>query len=293
MSNPQLARVLILGNSGFIGSHVERRIKKNLPTIEVIGYSAPSLDLSKEKEAAAIIPFLDMATAIVMLAGVKRQLGDTLQTFDQNIQITRNVCQLLEHHPVKRFIFFSSAAVYGEEIHNINITEDTSVHPTSYYGVAKYTSECLLEKAVRSNPQSTLLILRPPLIYGPGDTGSGYGPSGFVDAAARNETITIWGDGTEHREFIFVEDVAEIVSRLTPGESSEIVNIASGTSYTYLDALAFISKALGKDVQTISRPRSKTKVDHGFSNARLTKLLPDFVFTPLEEGIRRLVAARR
>jgi UDP-glucose 4-epimerase len=227
-----------------------------------------------------------------MLAGVKRQLGDTLETFLQNVQMAVNVCRILQDNPVRRVVFFSSAAVYGEEINNTSITEHTPVQPTSLYGAAKYASECLFQKVTAPSDPGTLLILRPPVIYGPGDMGNAYGPSGFVEAAAKGQTITIWGDGTERREFIFVEDAAEIACRLTFGDYAGIVNLASGTSYTFLNVLSAVTQALGKETATMSRPRSKPKVDHGFDNSRVTTLLPDFEFTPLDEGIRRLVAAR-
>lgn len=284
-------RILILGHSGFIGSHLEKRYQRDFPGIEVIGRSAPKLDLTQEQDIEELADLLNPHTAVVVLAGVKRQLGDNLDTFSKNVQMAVNLCRILERHPVKRVLFFSSAAVYGEEIHNTNITEQTPVHPTSFYGAAKYTAECLFEKAMRSHEQSSLLILRPPLIYGPHDMGGSYGPSGFARAASKGETITIWGDGTEEREFIFVEDVAEIVSSLTFETFSGVLNLVSGRSYNYLDILDVLSNLLEKKIQTISRPRSKKKVDHRFSAALLAKQLPSFSFTALKDGIRRTMAA--
>lgn len=289
---PGMRRILILGHSGFIGSHLEKSYEKNSPGVEIIGQSAPKLDLTQEQDTERLADLLDPQTVVVLLAGVKRQLGDNLNTFSKNVQMAVNLCRVLEKHPVRRLVFFSSAAVYGEEIQNLHITEQTAVHPTSLYGAAKYAAECLFEKVVGSHEQSSLLILRPPLIYGPGDPGGSYGPSGFTRAALKRETITIWGDGREEREFIFVEDVAEIVSRLTLEGYSGVLNVASARSYTYLDILDVLSRLLGEKVQTTSRPRSKNKVDHGFSTALLAKELPGFSFTSLEAGIRRTIAAQ-
>jgi len=286
-----IRRILIFGNSGFIGRHVERVFRQNFPTLEILGSSAPELDLTREEQLREIARFFDSDTLVIMLAGVKRQLGDTVDTFCQNVEIAANLCRLLERQPVRRLLLLSSAAVYGEEIHNTGITEETPVHPTSYYGTAKYATECLFEKALRSQGQSSLLILRPALIYGPGDTGSGYGPSGFVKSALSGEPITLWGDGSEKREFLFVEDVADLVCRLAMSDASGVLNVASGQSYTYTYVLEIVSRVIARPIQTNSRPRTKNKADHGFCNARLTRLLPDFSFTPPAEGIRRLISS--
>jgi UDP-glucose 4-epimerase len=289
---PQIGRILILGESGFIGGHVGEAFRKRSSSIEVTGRSAPALDFTREEDVEEMADLFDPRTAIVVLAGIKRQLGDNLDTFSQNMQMAVNLCRLLEKRPVNRVVFFSSAAVYGEEIHNLNITEETPVHPTSFYGAAKYTAECLFQKVVQARGESSLLILRPPLIYGPGDTGDGYGPSGFVRAALNGATINLWGDGEELREFIFIEDAAQIICCLTLSEHSGVLNLVSGKSYAYQDLLDSISTELGRTAPTSSRPRSKKRVDHGFSNAGLRNLLPDFRFTPPEEGIRRLIAAQ-
>jgi len=287
-----VGRILILGHSGFIGSYLDRTYQRKLPGVEIVGLSAPEFDLTREQDAEKLADYLDPQTVVVFLAGVKRQLGDDLNAFTMNIRMAVNFCRVLERHPVKRLVFFSSAAVYGEENQNTRIIEETPVHPTSFYGAAKYAAECLLEKVIRSQGQGSLLILRPPLIYGPGDASNGYGPSGFVKAALDGETITVWGDGSERREFIFVGDVAEIVFALSLGTYNGVLNPASGQSSTYTDIVNILSRTLGRQVQTTSRLRSKNKVDHGYSNATFMKLLPDFAFTPLEEGIRRTIDSK-
>ncbi len=290
---PEIERIVLLGHTGFIGGHLACFFRERFPAVELAGYSAPEMDLTHAEDADSLAGFLDLRTAVVMLAGVKRQFGDNLDTFSQNVQMAANLCRLLERRPVRRLVFFSSAAVYGEEVQNPGISEETPVHPTSLYGAAKYASECLFQKIVGGHGQSSLLILRPPLIYGPGDTGSGYGPSGFVTAAVNGEPITLWGDGTEKREFLFIDDVVEIVGRLALGRWSGVLNVASGKSCTYVDILNGISKTLGSRPSIASRPRTKDKVDHGFSNATLARLFPGFRFTAIEEGIRRLAAAHQ
>src|SRR5579859_7564387 len=143
-----LRRIVLLGHSGFVGNHLEAYFRQQHPDLALVCYSLASLDLTHACAAEALAENFDLETAVVMTAGVKRQWGDTLDAFSQNVSMAVNVARVLASHPVRRFIFFSSAAVYGEENHNEQITEDTLVRPTSYYGTAKFASECVLGKAL-------------------------------------------------------------------------------------------------------------------------------------------------
>lgn len=283
----EVRRVLIFGHTGFIGSTLARHFRDHLTDIEVIGWSLPTVDLTKARDVATLADLFDLSTAVIMCAAIKKQLGDSLEIFSQNLKMVVNLCQLLKDRPVQQFIYFSCTAVLGEDIHNTNITEETSVCPTSYYGVGKHTGERLLYKAVEFQTESSLLALRRPLVYGPEDQSRSYGPSGFVWAAVNGRKITLWGDGTERGEFIFVEDLAKIVHRLTFHKYDGVLNVVSGRSYTLKEALDIISRLVRFGLQIGSPTRTKRKVDHGFNNRLLTELLPSFSFTDLEDGIKR------
>ena len=288
MSRPRtFRRVVILGHTGFVGTHLERLFRLRSPECELIGRSAPGCDLTQEEHVRSLAPIVDLDTAVLMCAAIKRQFGDSLETFSRNLKMVTNLCALLRERPAGRLVFFSSAAVYGENIHHTNITEATPVSPTSYYGAAKFAAECLLQKAFPTSERSSLLVVRPALIYGPGDNGETYGPSGFVRAALSGRPITLWGDGAERREFVFVDDAVSLVHRLTFQDASGVVNLVSGRSQTFKEAVETVARVMGEELVLTSRPRTNAKVDHGFSNAALRQLVPDVAFTDLEEGIRR------
>jgi len=268
-------RIVLLGNNGFIGAHLEPELQGL--GLEYAGYDLPEVDLAKSADDV----LFDPRTVVVMTAGVKRQWGDTLDAFQQNIAMAVNVARAIEARPPLRLIFFSSAAVYGEENHNEQITEDTPVCPTSLYGAAKFAAECVFRKVLPNG----FVAIRPPLIYGPGDTSKSYGPAGFAHAAKTAATVTLWGNGEEKREFVFVADVVGIVVRLVTSDFSGVLNIASGEAHTFREAAELVGATI------TSRPRSKPMVDHGFDNRRLTSLFPDFIFHTLAEGIRETMSA--
>lgn len=281
-------RVIILGHSGFIGSHLERMLSGS-GIREVIGRSLPDIDLANSSSAAQLVPYLTEESVLVLVAAVKRQFGDTLEAFQQNMAIVENICRLLEDHPIRRLIFLSSAAVYGEETENTCISEQTPINPTSYYGIAKYSAERLLKKICAANKLTSLVCLRPPLIYGPGDNGKTYGPSGFAAAALEGTPITLWGDGTERREFIYIDDLCRLIEELINTEFEGELNVASGTSYCFADVVVAL-KAKFPNLEVNSRPRSRQKANNAFDVRKIKSLLtPGFQFTSLEDGLSRML----
>ncbi len=284
-------RLVILGNTGFIGGHLENYFRRAYPGLEIVGQSIEQVDLTQYEETKRLVKYFGLETAVIMCSGIKRQFGDNSETFLQNVNMCVNLCRVLENAPVQQLIFFSSAAVYGEDIHNTAITEQTPIQPRSYYGLAKYTSERLFFKIFDQNPQSSLLILRPPLIYGPGDQGKTYGPAGFLNAAMNKESIALWGDGSELREFMFVEDVVKIIDQLMFKKYSGVVNVVSGQSYTFKQALDIVAEATDVELRVYFKERSKKKVDNVFNIGNLNKIIGDFKFTSLAEGIRKALLA--
>lgn len=283
------SNILILGHSGFIGARLTERFRRQYPDLPVEGRSFPPFDLAAPGAHAGLASLWNDRSLVLFLSGIKRQFGDDPDTFNQNVQMALNVCRALKARPVARMIFFSSAAVYGEDIHNTAITEDTPICPTSFYGMAKFVSERLLWKTMTDGGRGSLVILRPPTVYGPGDPGKTYGPAGFAEAALRGEPITLWGDGEELRDFLWLDDLVEAVVQLAPLDFSGVLNLATGSSVTFRQILDLIAARLGRPLDVRTRSRSKNKVDHVFVNDRLRAVLPGLRFTPMEEGIARLL----
>jgi UDP-glucose 4-epimerase len=221
-----------------------------------------------------------------MCAGVKKQLGDNIDIFEKNLIIINNFIRIILHASPQKIIFLSSASVYGEDVeHSNKIDENTLVENRSYYGMGKYMSELLLTKACQEI-KTELVILRPPLIYGDGDLSFGYGPTGFLRKALDGNEIIIWGDGTELREFVFIDDIVAVINILIDSKFYGVLNVISGRSYTYSDITRIISDDLGIDLEVSFQKRTKDKVDHRFSSERINATTHNFCFTSLESGIR-------
>jgi len=280
-------KFIVLGYTGFIGSKVYNSLNSDSENT-VIGISSNEVDLSKTDSYKKLQNIITSDSIVIMCIGVKKQLGDNIDIFEKNINIIDNFIRAIISVNPKTIIFVSSASVYGEDIvHTDKINEGTSVANRSYYGMAKYTSELLLDK-VCEEIRTRLVILRPPLIYGDGDTSFGYGPTGFLRNAIDGKNIIMWGDGSELREFVYIDDAVDIINQIIDSEFEGILNIASGKSYSYSDIVRIINNSLclSVDVKVDCRERSKNKVDHIFSNKKISKVLNNFKFTNLETGMR-------
>ncbi len=284
-------RVVVLGHTGYIGSRLTEAFRRQSPSLAVVGRSVPEVDLTDSRAVAAVASEITAGTALVVCAAIKKQLGDNAGTFEKNLAMIMNVCQLIAESPVRRVLFFSSAAVYGEDVARPTTSEASVPEPTSFYGIGKFTAERLLRKAVAAKPDASMLSIRPALVYGPDEPGIYYGPSGFLKMALAGTPITLWGDGEELREFIYIDDVVELARRLALGVEEGVLNIVSGNSYRYTEALALVRKLAGREVVVSSKPRSKEKVDHRFDNAALRRACPGFRFTTLAEGLEKTAAS--
>ena len=276
---------IVLGCTGFIGSRVYDFLQSN-PNNSVVGISSNEVDLSEASSYKKLQNFITPDCVLIMCVGVKKQLGDNIDIFEKNIVIIDNFIRAVIAVSPNKIIFISSASVYGEDVvHSDKIDENTPVVNRSYYGMAKYMSELLLDK-VCSEINTKLTILRPPLVYGDGDTSFGYGPTGFLRKAIDGETNIIWGDGNELREFIYIDDVVNIINRLVNSEFEGILNIVSGKSYTYSDVIRIIKDNFCFDIDVVSRERSKEKVDHIFSNKLIKEVLINYKFIDLKSGMQ-------
>jgi nucleoside-diphosphate-sugar epimerase len=129
--------------------------------------------------------------------------------------------------------------------------------------------------------------VRPTLIYGPGDPHGGYGPNKFIRDAGSIGIITLYGQGEELRDHIFIDDVGEIVAKAVADGVTGIINATSGNVVSFLQIAEIIVQQF-ENVKIQFIPRSSPPPHLGvrrFSSRRLSELLPDYTFTSIEKGI--------
>ena len=279
-------KFVILGHTGFVGLRLKEYLEAKHPQAKVTGISSKDIDLTNKENSRQLSNYLDMNTCVIMCSGVKSNYGNNLDTYIKNVQMVENVCRVLAEHPVKRLMFFSSIAVYGVDKHNLNITENTMVVPDTHYGLSKYDSERLLKLEFARLKNSSLALLRTSTIYGPNEKIVAPTPSGFLTTYLDGGEVTLWGDGTDLREFLFIEDLVRIVDLLIFNAFSGVINLGGGAGRSYMEAIHIIENILGKKLGVHHKARNKNQVDKLYDLALFRSLFPQFVFTPLEDGLR-------
>lgn len=189
-----------------------------------------------------------------------------------------------------KFVFISSGGtVYGEPNCKSPIKEDFTTAPISYYGLSKK----IIEDAIlfeRREHNLQFLILRPSNAYGPGQNVSGQ--QGLIGVAIHkalcNEPLTIWGDGNNSRDYIYIEDLSTIVASILNDDIiNKTINISSGQGYTEQDIIDAVNKIA--DTRIVTKYQSARHYDVSsavLDNSLMQKLVP-VKLIPLELGISK------
>jgi UDP-glucose 4-epimerase len=299
-------KALVTGGAGFIGSHIAERLvraghsvrvldnfsagkRTNLvPDVEVVEGDIRDARLLSVATAGCEVVFHEAA-----LVSVPYSVEHPVETHEINIRGTLNVLETARAAGVRRVVFASSAAVYGDDP-ALPKTETMLPTPISPYGVEKVTAEHYL-RAYSALYGIETVALRYFNVFGPRqDPGSPYSGviSIFVDRAVANEGVTIFGDGHASRDFVFVADVvdANVLAATREGVSGQVYNVARGQRTTLNELAAMLGRIVGRELDVKhAAPRPGDIVDSVADVAKARMALGYAAKVGVEEGLARLV----
>lgn len=302
--------ILITGGAGFIGSHLVDallakgyavRVLDNLSTGKVANLPLhnPHLELIEGDVADAAVLARCMAGCravahLAAVASVQASVDDPVSTHQSNFVGTLNVCEAMRAHGVKRVLFASSAAVYGNNGEGLAIDEDTAKAPLTPYAVDKLASEYYLDFYRRQHGLEPA-IFRFFNIFGPRqDPSSPYSGviSIFTERAQQGLPITVFGDGEQTRDFVYVGDLVTLLVQALalPEVAVGACNVGLGRATTLKQLLAEIAAVLG-DLPAVSYGQARPG-DIRHSRANNARLLSRYQFppaTPMAVGLARLL----
>jgi len=221
--------------------------------------------------------------AIIFLAVVNKDVGNSYSAFLDNVQMTWNLVSAARDANVESIVYFSSVDVYGRAP-KLPMSETTSLDPDTWYGLSKSTSEWIVREELGSKFPTCLL--RIPGIYG--RSRKDRSVIGRLIATIRKERKAyIHGDGKLLRDYVFAPDLCEVVERLVTRKASGTFNVATGTSVSLLQILEAIREALGIDFEVVHLPaNAERNFDMRYDISRLSAAIGKFDFSPLSVGIR-------
>lgn len=308
--------VLVTGCAGFIGSNMVARLKDAFPDIHIVGID--DFSTGRREALDSSISFYEGSVAdeqllkrvfsrhkpefvfhFAALPQVSYSVNFPKKTTDVNILGTVALLDASRTRGVKRFIFSSSSAVYGD-VKKLPVRESAHIPvPKSPYAVQKYACEHLCRVFSELFGMDTI-SLRYFNAYGPGQYGdSPYstviaGWLQFLYAPTKKQKLYMEGDGKQTRDFCFVDDIvsANILAMLSKKDfGGAVCNIASGTRVSVNDIRKVIEKKTGKTLAPERRPARAGDIRHTQGDISLAKKMLGYApRVSFDEGIAKTVA---
>jgi nucleoside-diphosphate-sugar epimerase len=280
----QPARVVVLGASGFVGRDLVRELAgQNVATLPL---ASRDVDLCKPESVEALQRLVRPEDALVIVSALTPDRGKDVRTLMRNLAMGEHVSALLERSIPAQVVYVSSDAVYKDDVNPVR--EDSCCEPASFHGLMHYARERMLAAALPKG-KAPLLLLRPTLLYGAGDTHNGYGPNRFARTAAKERKITLFGNGEEKRDHVSIGDVSRLIALCLAHRSEGVLNVAGGQSVSFMEVAQTVARLQGGRVAIDCLPRSTPITHRHFDVTATLKAFPSFRFTPLAEGLAATV----
>lgn len=288
-------KVLVIGGTGFVGKYLVRYLLKkgNIVTIfdnfsNSENNSASSFadnctkiiegDITKLQDIMDAVKEQDVVIHLAAKISVEDSIKNPDETFRINVDGTKNILSACDKNHVRKLIVASSAAVYGEGLSGIKLTEDSKINPISPYGESKFLMEQEIKKFI-SKHDINCIILRFFNIYGIGQSPEYAGViTKFIEKITLNKPLEIFGDGMQTRDFVAVEDVVSAIDNSIEYGKNGIYNIASGKSITIKELAEFMISLSKKDLEIIYSDGKKG--DIRFSQADISLVEKELRYSP-------------
>jgi UDP-glucose 4-epimerase len=304
------APILITGGAGFIGSHLVDALLAQGRAVRVLDNLSmgkrgnlpldnPRLQLVEGDVADAALVERTMAGCqavahLAAVASVQASVDDPAGTHQSNFVGTLNVCEAMRLHGVKRVVFASSAAVYGNNGEGQAIDEQTPKAPLTPYAADKLASEHYLDFYRRQHALEPA-IFRFFNIYGPRqDPSSPYSGviSIFTQRAQQGLPISVFGDGEQTRDFFYIADLVDLLLQalVAPQVVPDAVNVGWNRAVSLNQLLAEIGNLFGGLPPVAYQAPRPGDIRHSRANNR--RLLDCYRLpppTPLREGLQHLL----
>jgi nucleoside-diphosphate-sugar epimerase len=303
------AKCLVTGGAGFIGSHiVERlvgegarvrvvdnlstghstRLNRLLPTIEFI-----EGDLDDHAIARRAVDGVDYVLHQAAIPSVQRSIRDPITSNRANVTATLNLLESCRKNGVRRIVYAASSSVYGNTA-VLPKQEDMPANPLSPYALQKFVGERYARLYHELFGLETV-SLRYFNVFGPSqDPQSEYSAviPKFIDKLLNGETLTIFGDGEQSRDFTYVDNVVEanLLALNATGAAGKVCNIGCGTRISLNQLVAILEKYIGRKARVEYRPARPGDVrDSQADITRAKSILGYSPQIPIEDGLSKTI----
>ncbi|HEY0661555.1 MAG TPA: NAD-dependent epimerase/dehydratase family protein [Lysobacter sp.] len=252
--------VLILGAAGFIGRHLSETLARSgTPVIAATRSPAAFVNpgisnvVAPFDDPTHFVPLLARCHAVIHAASSSTPGSSAAQPqLDGNLRPTLALIEALQACPNRRLVYLSSGGtLYGDRERAAR--EDDPLRPRSYHGAGKAAAEHFAH-AWATQYDGTVVVLRPSNVYGPGQLprqGFGIIPTAF-DCALRGEPLTVWGDGSTIRDYLYVDDLVALCGLVLATDlplGAHTYNVAYGEGISLDTLLDAVDETTGRPLR--------------------------------------------
>ena len=299
--------ILVTGGAGFIGSHtVDLLLAQNYSVRVLDNFSNGSRnnlpeesdrlqiiegDITNEQDVAKAMQGVDRCVHLAAQVSVVSSVEDASFSAQQNILGYVNIIEAMRKNNVARLVYASSAAAYGNPV-ELPLKESSALSPESPYGLEKKVNEQYAELFLTLHNMSAC-GMRYFNVYGPRqDPKSPYAGviALFVQRIKEKQGLTIFGDGLQTRDFIFVHDVASANLAALQSDFSGACNVGTGSSVTLLQLIEVLEELCGWQVEKqFDKPREGDIIHSAAVVERLNQTLVFKAEVNLHQGLQTLL----
>ena len=230
---------------------------------------------------------IDAVINLAALAGVRQSIENPVDFFSTNLNGTVNLLEICRKEGTKKFIQASTSSVYGESDHPCQEDLPTD-RPLSPYAASKKAAE-LACYAYHQSYGLDVTVLRYFTVYGPAGRPD-MAIFRFIRQTAEGETLILYGDGSQTRDFTYVEDVARGTLAALEPMGFEVINLGSDRPWVLRDVLALIDHSLGMQAQVETTPRHPADPMSTWADiSKAKRILGWQPQVPFEEGLCRAI----
>lgn len=298
-------KILITGGNGFIGSHLVVALARQGKKVVVVDRGAPRADINWGNVEYVVGDFSDRSLVRRAAAGCDMIFHlastsvpgtankDPASDIKGNLLGSLELIESMREVGCRRIVYLSSGGtVYGDPPRGLDlVSEDVICAPISSYGIVKAAVERYLLMAQRTIGIQPI-ILRASNPYGPRQGRTGI--QGLIGTAisqySRGEAVGVWGDGSAVRDYLYIDDLIELMLATVSSSATGVFNAGSGTGTTVLEALSCVARVMGCERRVDFMP------SRAFDVARIVldvdAARQEFGWspsTPLELGIEKTV----
>jgi UDP-glucose 4-epimerase len=299
-----LVRVLVTGGCGFIGSYLARRLLElgfevvvfdnfsRSSCVVVEGASVVKGDLRFAPAVERALDGVDVVYHLAALTDVRESVRRPRLYYRVNVDGTLNLLEGCRRAGVKRVIYVSSCAVYGEPV-RLPIGEDHPTNPLSPYAASKLAAEAYC-RSYAFCYGFDVTVFRLFNVYGPRQSDDYAGViSTFVKRVCEGKPPIIYGSGEQSRDFIYVGDVVECLAKAIDLSGFDVFNLGSGRAVTVNELAELVLRLSGRsDLKPVHVEGRRGEIFASVADvSKVERVLGFRARKPLEEGIRELIEA--